>query len=556
MRDKVIAAIAQACQEAFGHEVAVELERPDPQFGDFSSNVAMKLAGENGGSPRDIAQAIIEKLQGSEIFVNAGVAGPGFINVTLTDEALLQALKEPPSRSMSDMRVLVEYSDPNPFKPLHAGHLYTTLIGDAIARLVENAGAETIRLNYGGDVGLHVAKSMWSIVKLLGGELPDNLSEISEADRPGWLGDRYVEGNAAYENDEQAKAEIIEVNKKVYSLHATNDRESSFAQIYWTTRDWSYKYFGQLYEHLQVHPFDRFIAESEVTALGLETVNEHLKKGVFEISDGAVIFDGEKHGLHKRVFINSDGLPTYETKDVGLSLTKWQDYHFDESIIITAHEQAEYMKVVIKAIKQFAPDPAEKTRHLTHGVLKMAGGVKMSSRAGNILLAMDMLEAARQAGQAHGGARNEEIVLAAVKYALARSRIGSDIVYDPEESVSMEGNSGPYLQYAHARARSILRKSKTSSSSPQISYLEEGERTLASKLSEYGEVIDKATLELAPHYICNYIYELAQTFNRFYENNQVIGSNREAERLSLVGIYADKLKNGLALLGIHAPDSM
>lgn len=556
MRDKVIAAIAQACQEAFGHEVAVELERPDPQFGDFSSNVAMKLAGENGGSPRDIAQAIIEKLQGSEIFVNAGVAGPGFINVTLTDEALLQALKEPPSRSMSDMRVLVEYSDPNPFKPLHAGHLYTTLIGDAIARLVENAGAETIRLNYGGDVGLHVAKSMWSIVKLLGGELPDNLSEISEADRPGWLGDRYVEGNAAYENDEQAKAEIIEVNKKVYSLHATNDRESSFAQIYWTTRDWSYKYFGQLYERLQVHPFDRFIAESEVTALGLETVNEHLKKGVFEISDGAVIFDGEKHGLHKRVFINSDGLPTYETKDVGLSLTKWQDYHFDESIIITAHEQAEYMKVVIKAIKQFAPDPAEKTRHLTHGVLKMAGGVKMSSRAGNILLAMDMLEAARQAGQAHGGARNEEIVLAAVKYALARSRIGSDIVYDPEESVSMEGNSGPYLQYAHARARSILRKSKTSSSSPQISYLEEGERTLASKLSEYGEVIDKATLELAPHYICNYIYELAQTFNRFYENNQVIGSNREAERLSLVGIYADKLKNGLALLGIHAPDSM
>lgn len=556
MRDKVIAAIAQACQEAFGHEVAVELERPDPQFGDFSSNVAMKLAGENGGSPRDIAQAIIEKLQGSEIFVNAGVAGPGFINVTLTDEALLQALKEPPSRSMSDMRVLVEYSDPNPFKPLHAGHLYTTLIGDAIARLVENAGAETIRLNYGGDVGLHVAKSMWSIVKLLGGELPDNLSEISEADRPGWLGDRYVEGNAAYENDEQAKAEIIEVNKKVYSLHATNDRESSFAQIYWTTRDWSYKYFGQLYEHLQVHPFDRFIAESEVTALGLETVNEHLKKGVFEISDGAVIFDGEKHGLHKRVFINSDGLPTYETKDVGLSLTKWQDYHFDESIIITAHEQAEYMKVVIKSIKQFAPDPAEKTRHLTHGVLKMAGGVKMSSRAGNILLAMDMLEAARQAGQAHGGARNEEIVLAAVKYALARSRIGSDIVYDPEESVSMEGNSGPYLQYAHARARSILRKSKTSSSSPQISYLEEGERALASKLSEYGEVIDKATLELAPHYICNYIYELAQTFNRFYENNQVIGSNREAERLSLVGIYADKLKNGLALLGIHAPDSM
>ncbi|MCA9324190.1 arginine--tRNA ligase, partial [Candidatus Saccharibacteria bacterium] len=268
-------------------------------------------------------------------------------------------------------------------------------------------------------------------------------------------------------------------------------------------------------------------------------------------SDGAVVFDGEARGLHTRVFINNEGLPTYEAKDVGLSLTKWNDYHADQSIIITANEQAQYMQVVIKAIEQFEPDAARTTKHLTHGVVKLSGGVKMSSRKGNILSAFDILQAAREAGDS-----SEETMLAAVKYALIKNRIGGDIVYDPKESIATEGNSGPYLQYAHARAKSILRKSEAQTPKIDTTQLEAGERTLVRKLAQFADTVELATTELAPHHICTYLYELAQEFNRFYEQNKVIGDVREAERLWLVSCYADTLNNGLSLLGIHAPEQM
>lgn len=549
--DKII---SQIIHELFKLDVEVVLSRPDEQFGDYATNVALQLAKPLGKNPREVAEQIAEKLRETGAYAEVTVAGPGFINLRLSDTALLESLQQTPSRALAGKTILVEYSDPNPFKPLHAGHLYTTLVGDSISRLVENAGATTIRLNYGGDVGLHAGKSMWAIIKHLGGELPEKLAEVADSDKATWLGARYVEGNNAYEDDETAKQEIVSTNKRVYQIHAENDHDSPFAQIYWTTRQWSYDYFAVLYKQLEVKPFDRYIPESEVTPLGLATVKEQLKKGVYQESDGAVVFDGEKVGLHTRVFINSAGLPTYEAKDVGLSLTKWQDYQFDESIIITATEQAQYMQVVIASIKEFAPEPAERTRHLTHGVVKLQGGVKMSSRKGNIVSALDILESARHAAAASGRETSESTVLAAVKYAFAKNRIGGDIAYDPVESIALEGNSGPYLQYAHARARSILAKSKQIGQKPMD--VQPGERSLLRKLSEYQETVSKATAELMPHYIATYLYELAQDFNSFYEHNRVIGDEREAERLWLVEQYADTLKNGLRLLGITAPEKM
>lgn len=569
MKQELEQAIAAAVKDLFGVDTAVELTRPDEQFGDYATNVALQLAGQAGKdsslklriprNPREIAEALAVKTRENlpEIVADIAVAGPGFLNLTLTVAALATAAVAEPTQSLAGKTYLAEYSDPNPFKPLHAGHLYTTLVGDTIARLVERAGAKTVRLNFGGDVGLHVGKSLWAILKQLGGEHPEKLNDIAEADRPAWLGARYVEGNNAYEDDAAAKAEIVAVNKRVYQLHEAGDHDSPFAQIYWTTRQWSYDYFAQLYKQLQVKPFDRFIPESEVTPLGLQTVREQQQKGVFTESGGAVVFAGEQFDLHTRVFINREGLPTYETKDVGLSLTKWRDYHFDESIIITANEQAQYMQVVIAAIRQFAPEPAERTRHLTHGVVKLQGGVKMSSRKGNVVTALEILEAARAAGQATGTDPSEDTILAAVKYAFAKNRIGGDIVYDPQESIALEGNSGPYLQYAHARARSILAKSQAPGSNDQLEQLEADERSLLRKISEYAEVVERATAELMPHHICTYLYELAQKFNQFYEHNRVIGSGeREALRLQLVKSYADTLKNGLNLLGIAAPDRM
>lgn len=554
MKQELEQAIAATVKDLFDVDVAVELTRPDEQFGDYATNVALQLSKQLGKNPREIADSLKEKLAADTRLQSIEVAGPGFLNLKLSDEDLIAALGAEIPKTLASKKVLVEYSDPNPFKPLHAGHLYTTLVGDTIARLVENAGAETIRINYGGDVGLHVGKAMWAILKELGGELSEKLQGIPEAERPAWLGARYVDGNNAYEEDEGAKAEIVAVNKRVYQLHADGDHDSPFAQIYWTCRKWSYDYFAQLYQQLEVVPFDRYIPESEVTSLGVATVSEQLEKGVYERSDGAVVFDGEKFGLHTRVFINSEGLPTYETKDVGLSLTKWRDYHFDESIIITANEQTQYMQVVLKSIEQFEPEAAARTKHLTHGVVKLQGGVKMSSRKGNTVTALEILEAAREAGAETGTNPSEETILAAVKYAFARVRIGGDIVYDPKESIALEGNSGPYLQYAHARAKSILAKAEQPGA--ELSELSADERGLLRKITEYTEAVEKATAELMPHHICTYLYELAQKFNRFYEHNRVIGDEREAVRLMLVSHYADTLKGGLELLGITAPDRM
>lgn len=546
-----------AVKRAFGEvqtEVPIVLTRPEAQFGDYASNVALQLGKKLAQNPRQVAEKIISELPKSSIITKAEVAGPGFINLTLTDQALWHQANQTPRKSLQNKVVVAEYSDPNPFKVLHAGHLYTSLVGDAIAKLLESAGADVKRVNFGGDVGLHVGKAMWAILEELGGEKPNKLESIVKVERLDWISNCYVKGNEAYENDERAKQEIIEINKKVYQLHKNGDRESPFAQVYWTCRQWSYDGFEKLYQDLGMKPFDKYYPESITTPTGLKTIQQGLAKGVFVKSDGAVVFKGEAEGLHTRVFLNSEGLPTYETKDLGLAQQKWDDYQFDASVMITGNDIVEYMKVVLAALKNFHLEIAERTKHLTHGMVKLAGGVKMSSRKGNILRASDILQSATKAIKEMDQEPKNETVLAAVKYAFLKNRIGGDVIYDPKESVALEGNSGPYLQYAHARACSILKKA---GAKPSVGgKLEADERSLVRKISEHSEVVERATNELMPHHICNYLYELSQVFNRFYENNRVIGDAREAERVGLVELYKNTLKNGLELLGISAPDRM
>jgi arginyl-tRNA synthetase len=557
--DNLTTTLASVIRDTFDADIKPELTRPDEQFGDYATNVAMQLAARLRRSPREVAQELAEKLRNAlgDQIEDIAIAGPGFINITLTDTALAGQATAALTSKPVDYRgkvVVAEYGDPNPFKILHAGHLYTDVVGDAVANLMEMSGGEVHRVNFGGDVGLHVGKSMWTILKELGGEHPEKLQDIPESERAGWMTDRYVHGNTAYETDAQAKEEIVALNKRVYKLHEDNDHDSPFAQIYWTCRQWSYDYFAYFYDRLGSH-FEKYYPESENALLGLRTVREQQQKGIYEESDGAIVFRGEPYGLHTRVFITRDGLPTYEAKDVGLVMAKWQDYHFDVSLIITAHDQGEYMKVVVKSIEQFMPELASRTVHLTHGILKLAGGVKMSSRQGNILRATDILDSAAAANKEVRGKDDSQTTVSAVKYALLKQRIGGDIIYDPQESVSLEGNSGPYLQYAHARAKSVLGKAAVHPAET-IGDLQAGERSLVRKISEYPEVLQKAVNELMPHHVCTYLYELAQTFNRFYEHNRVVGDEREALRLRLVTLYADVLKDGLAILGISAPERM
>lgn len=540
-------------KELFSVEVEPEITRPSAEFGDFSTNVALQLAKKLGKQPREVADSIAAKLKEYPDISEVLVAGPGFINIRLNDDALIKATSVKPRQSKSGKTIVAEYSDPNPFKVLHAGHLYTTLVGDAIANLMEHASAKVHRVNFGGDVGRHVGQTMWSIIQELGGEYPEKLSKLAEDEKLDWISARYVAGTAAYETDEAAKKAIIAANKRVYQLHAEDDHDSPFAQIYWTCRQWSYDGFDNLYKSLGISAFEKYYPESMVAELGLKTVRQHIGD-VYEESEGAIIFRGEKYGLFTQVFITSEGLPTYAGKDVGLIYGKYQDFAPDQSFIITDVAQKDHLSVVMKSIEQYAPELVAATTHYTHGQIKMTGGIKMSSRKGNILRATDILDAAHAANKLNTDKDNDQTTLAAVKYAFLKNRIGGDIVYDPAESVAIEGNSGPYLQYAHARARSILSKSQVKAKKSET--LDPSERILAAKLGEFPEVIEKAVAELLPHHVCSYLYELAQVFNRFYENSRIIDDRREASRLWLVGIYADTLKEGLGILGISAPDRM
>lgn len=554
MQRTVVECLKETVNTTYGVAIEPVLTRPEPQFGDMATNAALQLAKQLGKKPRDIAETLSGAVRELDEVLEATVAGPGFINLRLTDKALLESWSLDVPQSLRHQTVVVEYSDPNPFKVLHAGHLYTSIMGDAIANLVEAAGATVHRVNFGGDVGLHVGKSMWAIVCALGGELPDKLAEIDSEQRAEWMAARYVEGSNAYDDDKMARDEIVAYNKRVYQLHAENDKTSAFARIYWTCREWSYAYFDSFYSRIGSH-FEKYYPESATAERGLKEVRAQVGE-VFDESDGAIVFVGEAFGLHTRVFINREGLPTYETKDVGLLFQKYDDYRFDRSIVITANEQEQYMQVVLKAIEQFAPELAKSSLHLTHGMVKLAGGVKMSSRKGNFLSAVSVLDAAEQANTLQNDAADPRVSLGAIKYSFLKQRMGGDIVYDPNESVSLQGNSGPYLQYAHARACSILSKSTVEPSNLRDETLDGAERLLALKLSEYQEVVTDATRELYPHLICTYLYELAQAFNRFYEDARIIGDPRESTRLGLALRYRDTLASGLRLLAIDAPDAL
>ena len=273
------------------------------------------------------------------------------------------------------------------------------------------------------------------------------------------MADCYVEGTKLYEKSEVAKGDITLLNWKIYKLVEADDHDSELAKVYWQGREWSYEYFEDFYAQIGVK-FDKYYPESAVVGKGLEIVKKQLDKGVYEKSEGAIVYKGEKKGLHTRVFINNEGLPTYETKDVGLLFSKWQDYRFDESIVITGNDIVDYMKVVLASVSEYEPELVKRTIHLTHGNVKLPGNKKMSSREGNFLSAVEVLGITRKALGKEYKTKvvDEKVVMGAVKYAFLKYRMGGDIIFDIKESVSMNGNSGPYLQYAGVRAKRILDK--------------------------------------------------------------------------------------------------
>jgi arginyl-tRNA synthetase len=547
MRDEIATNVATVIAKLFDVQVGVELTRPDEQFGDYATNIAMQLTKQLGRNPREIADEIAVALgESSNAIRSVEVAGPGFLNITLTDAVLQTQATTKPAALRSDT-VVIETNNPNPFKAMHIGHGYNAILGDTIANLIEQAGAATYRVSYHGDVGLHVGKSMYALLEYVGDD-PAKLDEVPTSEHNAFMSRMYATGSRAYADDPEAKVEIDELTKQSFTRE-----DPLYARVYETCKEWSFAGIDEMVALLGNKPIKQRFLESDADARGVAIVRKNTPN-VFMESDGALVFPGSKYGSFDNAYVTSRGLGLYGARDLGLMQLKNEQYHPDKSYIITGGEQAAYFKGVITASGLIWPEMKDVTVNIPTGLVKLSTG-KMSSRDGDVLEVEWLFDQFRNAITARGGEPHDDLIAGAMRYQFLKVKIGGDVVFDVSEAVSLSGNTGSYLQYAHARARSILAKSAgdTSLDSPEF---EADERTLLRKIGEYSEVAAHAMTELLPHHVCTYLYELAQEFNRFYEHNRVLGDPREGVRLWLVDRYAETLKQGLELLGIVAPERM
>ncbi len=569
MKESLIKALATAVAPIGIDAESIRLEYPENlEHGDFSSNVAMANAKKLGIAPKALAEKIIAAFESSkpDFVESVSIAGPGFVNFKVKDkffaEEIAMIAKGDGEYGWGDSdkgkKMMVEYTDPNTFKVFHIGHLMSNAIGESLSRLILSQGATVVRLCYPSDIGLHIAKSIWAIQKHEG-EMPDDAAPIQE--RTAFLGKMYVEGTQAYEADTAAKDDIDALNKVIYEKSSP-----AINALYEKGRKWSLDHFEELYKKLGTK-FDGYIYESEMAPKGLVIVKAHIGK-VFEESEGAVVFKGEDHGLHTRVFINSHGLPTYEAKEVGLNVTKFERHpDADGSIIITASEQNDYFKVLLKVLSLIDPQNGAKTRHIGHGMMRFASG-KMSSRTGKVITAEALLADIKAlVGEriTDRGFTKEEadeisdtIAVAAIKYTVLRSSVGSDIIFDSAASISFEGDSGPYLQYSAVRANSVLEKGKMEKGKEGKVILPEKVGLLERLISRFPDVIAHARAEYAPQHVANYLVNLAGAFNSFYASNTILDANEplSAYRVALTRAFYTTMTNGLWVLGIKVPKKM
>ncbi len=523
MKDRIEQAVAQALKD-LGAEGNFVVERPrSMEHGDYATNAALVAKLD--------AQTLADKLGSIEGIQMVEVVGK-FINFRLSHDALKPKTPEI-SQTHAGKTILVEYTSPNLFKPLHIGNLIGNILGESIARLYEAVGADVKRLNYPSDIGLTIAKGVWGLEKL--GLNPSDIAQLGKA---------YVAGNEAYE-DGSAKDEIGLINKALYE-----DSNPEWSELRQKGIATSLKHLHELCARLGTSGFDNEFFESQSGPLGQQIVKDNVGK-VFEVSEGATIYQGE----HTRVFLNSQGLPTYEAKEVGLFELKADAYpDFDMSITVTGKEQTDFFRVVFDAIQKLFPDKTagKILKHIPTSFLKLTTG-KMSSRLGNTIsgesLLADLTLAARD---------REDVAVGAIKYAILKSGSNRDIIFDPEKSLSLEGDSGPYVQYALVRARSLLRKAKDAK---RTTVTEDPGHTpdvpLARILIHFPEAVVRAAQEMEPHHVATYLTELAAEFNSWYAKEKVIVNGE------ILGVHADLIEaveetmaQGLHVLGIPAPEEM
>lgn len=631
--------ISTAVKTAYAVELpadTIRLEHPaDESNGDYASNIAMALAGKLKQKPMEIAlqlaKRITEGIEGEggiegieQMIENVQAAAPGFLNFRLKPEYLIataEQISKPSSEPFAGVlgtyqsahpfkgkKIMVEFAHPNTHKEFHIGHLRNICIGESLIRTLEACRATVFRANYEGDVGLHVAKAIWGIYRKIQnarfkmkneGDYLYALNELTKdmtaAQKAEFLGQGYALGSKAYEEDTQAKKEIIELNKRIIT-------DPQAVPLWKETRQMSLEYFDTVYKRLGSH-FDRLFFESEVEKPGRQLVIDGVKKGIFiKDADGSIYFPGETFGLNNCVFVTRENYATYEGKDVALEHLEYQTFPYDLDIHVVANEQINFFHIAFAALEQLFSYQKGRQYHLAYGMVKLKSG-KMSSRTGEVITADALIDMAKEKirlisqstnqpiNQSTNDATNEEtvekIAVAAVKYTMLRVNPKQDIAFDLAGSVSLEGDSGPYLLYTYVRCTSVMRKAETVSAgqpdrlptSPtlprSLKEINEEELALLRHFYRFWEVVEEAAKTYSPNLICAFLFDVAQKFNGFYNKHSILGISNQglgirkktaaprtlipdnsSFRLLLTETTAAVLKRGLYLLGIETVERM
>ncbi len=512
----------------------------------------------------------------------------GFLNLVISQKAWLGLLNDIDSdphfgeKKATDRSplVMIEYSSPNTNKPLHLGHVRNNLLGWSLAQIMEANGNRVVKTNIVNDRGIHICKSMLAWQKWGNGETPESSGKKGDH----LIGDYYVAFDKHYReevkelvgkgmDEEQAKQEAPLIKEAHEMLVKWEQNDPEVRALWKKMNDWVYAGFDETYKALGVG-FDKIYYESQTYLKGKAKVEEGLKKGLFERhEDNSVWADLTNEGLDQKLLLRSDGTSVYMTQDIGTAEMRYEDYPIDKMIYVVGNEQNYHFQVLSILLDRLGFKWGKELVHFSYGMVELPNG-KMKSREGTVVDADDliaaMIEDARRTSDELGKfddmseEERQEIArivgLGALKYFILKVDARKNMLFNPEESIDFNGNTGPFIQYTHARIRSILRKAAANSSPFTLhSSLNMKEIELVQKMNDYAAVVEQAGKDYSPSGIANYCYELTKEFNQWYHDYSILGAEDEATRdlrLVIARNVAKIIKNGMALLGIEVPERM
>jgi len=540
-------------------------EPPSYKMGDLACSISFPIGKIKKVSPRKIAEDIIDKIKRPRSVYLIKLAG-AYVNFFLkhgefAKSVITEAQKDSFGKGEERKeKVMIEYSQPNPLKSFHIGHLRNTALGESLSRIIKEAGHEVVQANLFNDVGMHVAKTLWGYKKFHEGETPgENVSE--------WIGKIYTEACQKLEDDPDKKEEVSEILK-----HLEQQDDEEIVKLWKEFRKWSVDEFKDIYKELDAH-FDVDFYESDLFERGREIVEELRKKKLLKRSKGAVIIDLKKEGLPVWLLLKSDGTTLYSTQDIALAEEKFKKFKINRSVYVVGSEQRLHFQQLFKTLELMGFRQAKKCYHLAYSLVTLKEG-KMSSRMGTAILYSELRDEMMKKEMSEVASRNPEldlktqkelamkITVAAMKYSMLNVGNNKTIFFDWDTALEFEGDTGPYIQYATVRAKRILEKAKrkSQSSSVKFSLLDsKDEQRLIKQISKLPSIVREAAETYQPHLVANYTYSLADKFSSFYTTNPVIDAEtpelRDA-RLALVSATYKTLQKCLYLLGIEEPERM